>query len=365
MPSAPTGLEHVTPVKITDTSATERAGFRQCRRRWFLTTVHRLDPEEGNPNFFLGGLFHKGLEVYYRNIKDGYDHATSAEQALDAYQQAFDIEMSKLKTQLGFLWKVAEPMWRSTGERGFEMLQNYLDAEELNPIFDEIIAVEFRVNVAIRSPKGRKVGLLSVQADLVGRKGGMLMVADHKTASREIPSAHLDIDDQLSAEVVAWWLHSGEFPEKAVYNVAYKKAPHPPKQIKGTKAEPVRLSKAKDQGTTYALYKEEIKRLGLDVANYVDILAYLKQLDDNGENVFFAREETFRTPGQVAAFERDLYWEFKDMKEVAAHPERAYPNPSRFNCPGCPVRTICTTIQDDGDVSAIIKAGFVIGDPRR
>jgi len=32
MPTEATGLEHVTPVKITSTSATERAGFRKCRR---------------------------------------------------------------------------------------------------------------------------------------------------------------------------------------------------------------------------------------------------------------------------------------------------------------------------------------------
>lgn len=367
MVAEPTGREPLTPVKIRDTSATERAGFRKCRRQWFLTVVHRLDPQEGNPNFFLGTIYHRGLEAYYKTRKNEPElgHEVAVENALDEYQLAYDAEILKLRGQLGFLWSVAEPMWTELGELGLEMLQNYLDKEEHSPLFDEIVAVEFRVNVAIRSPKGRRVGWLSVQADAVGRKDGVLKVADHKTASREIASAHLDIDDQLSAEVYSWWKASGEFPEKAVYNVSYKKAPHPPKQIKGTKAQPVRLSRDKNQGTTYALYRDEIRRLGLNVGDYVDILAYLKQLDDNGENKFFEREETFRSPDQMAAFERDLYWEYRDMREVAAHPERAYPNPSRFNCPGCPVRTICFTIQDGGDVEAIIKAGFVVGDPRR
>lgn len=365
MATEPTGLEHLTPVKIKDTSATERAGFRRCRRQWFLTVVHRLDAQEGNPNFFVGTLFHKALEGYYLAIKAGRDHDTAADEGLDAYQAIYEVELDKIKKQLGFVWSVAEPMWLELGDLGFEMAQNYFDAERHNPLFDEVVAVEFRVRVAIRSPKGRRSGWLSVQTDIVGRKDGVLKAVDTKTASRSIDSAHLDIDDQLTAEVYSWWKASGEFPEKAVYNVAYKKVARPPRQVKGTKKEPIKLSKAKDQGTTYELYRAEVERLGLDKANYVDILAHLKELDDNGENVFFEREETFRSPQQMEAFERDLHWEFKDMRDVANHPERAYPNPSRFNCPGCPVRTVCFTIQDGGDVPAIIKAGYVVGDPRR
>lgn len=361
----PTGLEHLTPVDIKDTSATERAAFRQCRRKWFLTLVHHLDPEEGNPNFFLGNLFHRALEVYYKSIQLGDDHAVARELGLDAYQVMYDRDIEVIKKQLGFLWSVGEPMWREVGELGFEMAQNYFDKEEHDPLFDEVVAVEVRVYIDIRDENGKKIGELSVQTDIVGRKDGVLKAVDTKTASRPIDSAHLDIDDQLTAEVYAVWQDSGEFPEKAVYNVAYKKTPHPPKQIKGTKAKPVKLSRDKNQGTTYELYRQEIRRLGLDVADYVEILAYLKEKDEQGENVFFQREETFRSMDQMAAFERDLYWEFTDMKEVAANPARAYPNPSRYNCPRCPVRPICFTIQDGGDVTAIIKAGYVVGDPRR
>jgi hypothetical protein len=367
----PTGQEHLTPVEIHDTSATERAGFRKCRRQWFLTTVHRLDPQEGNPNFFLGNLFHKALEMYYKAVAKGMSHADAAQVGLDAYEHHYLIALGEIKQQLGFVWKIAEPMWKETGELGFDMAQNYFDAEEHNPLFDEVVAVESRVIVPIFHPDDADrhvpsaVGYLSVQTDIVGRKDGVLKAVDTKTATRQIDSAHLDIDDQLTAEVYAVWKSTGEFPEKAVYNVAYKKTAKPPKQIKGTKKHPVKLSRAKDQGTTHELYWAEIKRLGLDPADYDEILSHLKALDAAGENVFFTREETFRSPGQMAAFERDLFHEFMDMKEVAAEPERAYPNPSRFNCPSCPVRTICFTIQDDGDVSAIIQAGFVIGDPRR
>lgn len=362
MPTEPTGLEHVTPVKITSTSATERGAFRKCRRQWFLTVVHRLDPQQPNVHFFLGNIYHKGLEAYYRALKDGSTGYDAEITALDAYQEAYDEHMAKVEEQLGFLMQfsgVSDP-FRDMGAMGMEMLQNYLERERTEPLFDEVIAVEFRVNVAIRSEKGRKIGVLSVQADAVGMKDGELKVADHKTAGQAIPSAHLDLDDQLTAEVFAWWQATGNFPDKAVYNVSYKKVPKPPRELKSGA-----LSKDKGQLTTGALYRAEIARLGLRTADYVEHLAWLDERERTGEDPLFRREEVFRTPGQMAAFERDLRFEWLDMRRVASDPQQAYPSPNSMSCGSCSVRTVCTAIQDDSDVETIIKAGFVVSDPRR
>lgn len=361
----PTGEEWRTPVRITSTSATERGGFRKCRRQWFLSVVHRLDSQEGNVNFFLGRVYHSALEAYYLNLNDPPGIYTAEAIALDRYQEAFDASLQAVRDSLGFMFAYAEPAHREAGRLGLEMLQNYLERERRDPLLDEVLAVEFRVNVAIRNPKGRKVGVLSVQADVVGYKDGELCVVDHKTASSPMHSAHLDIDDQLTAEVFSWWQHSGDWPDRAIYNVSLKKEVHPPKQIKGTKAEPVKLSRDRGQRTSYKLYREEVERLGLAKADYVEILAFLKAREDGGEDPLFQREAVFRTPGQMAAFERDLFEEWRDMRAVAAHPERAYPNPTSMNCSHCPVRAICTTIQDGGDAAAVIRAGYIIADPRR
>lgn len=361
----PTGLEPSTPVEIDSTSATERAGFRKCRRQWFLTTVHRLDSNQGNVNFFLGNIYHAALAAYYVAQYNGEDVEVREALALDVYQAEYDSQVDDLAEMTGYLWQHVEPTFRAAGELGLEMLQNYVERERLDPLLDEVLAVEFRVNVPIVHPDtGAHVGVLSVQADVVGRKDGELVVADHKTASRVMPSSHLDLDDQLTAEVFSWWKTSGEFPERAIYNVSYKRSVGPPKQIKGSKAKPIKLSKAKGQATTAELYRAEIARLGLDIGDYVDIITALEEQSDDDSRLF-RREAVFRTPGQMAAFERDLYYEWTDMQLVAREPERAYPNPTSMNCSGCPVRAICTTIQDGGDSEAIIKAGYTITDPRR
>jgi hypothetical protein len=353
----PTGLEHLTPVVITDTSATERGVFRRCRRQWLLSVVNRLDPQAGNVHFFLGNLIHKALESYYLALKDGKTVDDAEIDALDIYQDTFDEMLEQAKKDLGFLAATNLPTFREAGEMGLEMLQNYMEHERVEPLFDEIIAVEFRVNVPIGDPPQ---GELSVQADVIGRKDGWLGVVDHKTASTVMPSAHLDLDDQLTAEVYSWWKHSGEFPEFVIYNVLYKKVPHPPRLLKSGK-----LSKDKAQVTTAAMYRAAIKEHGLATGDYADVLVWLDERERSGDNPLFRREQTFRTKGQMAAFERDLYEEWQDMVMVASNPEAAYPNPTSMNCSSCPVRVICTTIQDGGDVEAVIKGSYVIAEPRR
>lgn len=352
----PTGREHLTPVQIGDTSATERAGFRGCRRQWFLVAVHRLDSGGGNVHAFLGMVYHKGLEAYYLGLQAGKPVEDAEADALDAFQEAYDRESAVMSERLGIAWPAVQPEYREFGEMGMEMLQNYLDRERNDPMLDEVIAVEFRVRVPIEGG-----GFLSVQTDVVGLKDGRLRVADHKTASRPPSVAHLDIDDQLTAEVYSWWKHSGEFPVEAVYNVSMKKRVAPPRLIRKDTA----LSKDKGQATTYEAYLRAIVEHGFSVADYEDFLQFLKEREERGEDPLFIREVTFRTPGQMDSFHRDLEQEFRDMREVAAEPERAYPNPTPGNCRYCPVKSICFTIQDGGDVEAVIKAGYTIADARR
>jgi hypothetical protein len=371
MPTPVTGLEASTPVKIKSTSATERGGFRKCRRQWFLTQVHRLSTPGGNQNLWLGTLVHAGLEAYYKvmilgSVRDAALHETAVEEALTAYQEEYDKSLLPIQKALDFIWGNVEQSYRELGELGFDMLVAYFEREIKDPMFDEIVEVEQRLLVPIRNPKGNKVGILSVKADIVGRKnGGRLGVGDHKTASREMASAQLDIDDQLTAEAYAVWQSHNEWPEFISYNVLMKKVAHPPKRLKDGKGGQIKLSRDKDQDTTYALYLAALKEHGLDPAEYSDILELLNDVEMRGESKFFRREEVFRTPDQIASFEQNLYEEWRDMKAVAAHPERAYPNPSPFSCPSCSVRLVCTALMDAGDVEAIIQASYVVADPRR
>jgi len=361
----PTGLEHVTPVAITATSATERATFRKCRRQWLLSVVHRLETMEDNLNFWLGELVHSGLESYYRSIQGGLPHDVAANLALAAYEDGYDEAMEPLQGQWRAVWDLARPVYEDLGSLGYDMLVGYFEREATQPLFDEVVLVEERLFVPIVDNRGGgTLGHLAVRGDAYGRRAGFLTAADHKTAGQRLASSMLDIDDQATAEVYAGWRVLDEFPEKFVYNALLKKRPAPPRQIKGTKAEPVKLSKAKGQLTTWALYVREIRRLGLDLADYQDILDELKQAEEDDTTPFYYREETFRTPGQMAQFEDNLVEEFKDMLAVAADPRKAYPSPSAFACGSCPVRQVCAQIMDGSDPGHLIRQKYTVGEPR-
>lgn len=358
MTVAATGQEYQTPVKLKSTSATERAAFRRCRRQWFLGIVHRLGRAESNQNFWFGTLIHKGLEAYYQARKNGFPYDDAEAAGVAAYWELYDESLAPIAEELSFLWQSALPTYQEMGELGQQMLDGYFEKERAADPGWAILEVERRMTIPIRSKSGRKIGEFSFQLDLVvkNRNGGITII-DHKSAGREHNSAQLDLDDQLTAYFWGYWKATGDWPDEAIYNVLLKKAPVPPKLIKKGAA----LSQDKSQGTTYDLYLQAIRDHGFAVNDYSEMLAYFK---DNPPS-YFKREGVFRTRGQMAEFERNLLHEWADMRRVAAHPERAYPSPSPFNCPSCPVKTICTTLMDAGDAAAVISGQFIVMDPRR
>lgn len=363
----PTGQEPTTAVDLRETSVTERIDFRTCRRRWFLNTVHRLEPAGGAPHFWFGNMIHYALEHYYlagsphlQETPTILPQSAREEYALEQYWAFFKQSMGEFKEQLGFLYETAYPEYREMADMGEGMLRGYFRMDVETGGWGKVVAIEERLRVPIRGPSGRALPkqYLTGRFDLViQRKDGTYWVVDHKTAAQKHSSAHLDIDDQLTGYAYIFWQATGIFPEGQVYNVLLKKVPKAPRLLKAG-----RLSEAKDQNTTYSLYLEAIKQNGFNRADYQDMLDYLK---DKGWGDFYIQEGVFRTRGQMASFERNLYREWRDMRMVAATPEAAYPNPSPITCPGCPVKKVCAVMQDGGDYEQIILNDYTIAPPRR
>lgn len=359
-------VDLLAPVEITETSVTERSTFRTCRRQWFLGTVKRYEQAGGSPFFWFGNLIHYALEHYYlwdtdERPESTIEFRTREEFALAAFESYATDTLKDLKHELGFLWDSAKDEYDSMVEMGRGMLDGYFRMEKETGGFGKVVAVEERFRVPIRGPSGRiLVGRpqLTGRFDLIIEKpNGDIWVIDHKTATQKHNSAHLDLDDQLTGYAYVFWRATGVMPRGQVYNVLLKKVPGPPRLLKnGT------LSVAKDQSTTYSLYLEALQANGLNRNEYAEMLSYLK---DKGWDDFYIQEGVFRNKAQLAAFEHDLYFEWRDMRATARRPETAYPNPSPFACPSCPVKMICQTMQDGGDTDAIITQQFHIAPPRR
>ena len=357
--TAPTGLEARTPVRLTETSVTERATFRQCRRRWLLSTVHRLEPPGGTVEFLVGELVHAGLAAYYLHpLPEGArrERSAGARQAgIDALNAAWAGEAERLESELGFLWPSAEPGWTEAADLARELLAHYFLWDEEEGGIGIPLHVEERWSVRIPGTRGRLRLRMDLVALLEGRRR-RVGVVDNKTAAAMPSDDLLDMDDQFTGYAWSWRELTGEAPDEVIRNVLMKIAARPPAILKaGTP------SRRKGQPTTHALYTATLRALKLDPAPYQEVLDDLRLA---GRSKFFRRQRTRRTAGQLDEFGRVLALEWRDMRRVATHPEEAYPNVHALHCGRCPVRPICQAMLAGEDEVSVIQTGYQVGDPR-
>ena len=363
--TAPTGQEPWTPVKLRETSVTERAVFKKCRRQWLLSTVHRLETPGIHENFWLGELLHTGLEAYYRHDMKIHgcrrrEQCREAQRAgVEAYDAAARLATAEIKEDLGFLWSQVEEHWTALDELGREVLLGYFRYDREEGGLGEVESVEQRFRVRIPGTRG----WLSLRIDLVTiarRLADQIRrtVIDHKSAAHKPNESMHDIDDQFTGY---WWgyeLATGLKVNRVLRNVLLKRPTRPPVLIKKGRA----LSIDKRAPTTLELFLEAIRANGFDKRDYTDHLNYLAA---RGWADFFVRQDTIRTRGQLNQFGLNLAHEWRDMVRVASHPELAYPNPSPLHCPSCPVRELCASMMDETDTAGLIKSNYRIGPPRR
>jgi hypothetical protein len=310
MNTVPTGREPFTPVRLKKISVTERAYFRKCRRRWFLADVHRLQGPGSAMYYLFGTAMHTALETYHTLEGFWKEQAT-----LDAFGKAWDAAEAKARGELGFLWLSVEPDWIAHRDLGQQMLKGYFTANAKAgfdyPDLGRALEVEKRFTVRIPGTNGKLTGKL----DLISVHGEETWGVDHKNLASTHSSAQLDLDDQLTGYAWLYYQATGDRLDAVVYNVLLKKLP-------------------------------------------------LTKSGKPTESVLFVRDVTTRSEAQLIQFEMYLREEWKDARAVALHPERAYPNPSQFNCSGCPVRSICVSMMNEEDVEDTILAGYRIGEER-
>jgi hypothetical protein len=96
-----------------------------------------------------------------------------------------------------------------------------------------------------------------------------------------------------------------------IYNIIKKNYPVHPKEIKKG------LSQDKRQRTTYALYMEKIRELGLDEAEYSEYLAFLKEREETGDP-YFRRIKIYRTPSETSAAINEFFFAVLDAERRRA-----------------------------------------------
>ena len=345
------------------TSVTERWSFRTCRRRWYLETVERLAPK-GQVTWYLifGDIIHAALDTYYRPSSKSTKPPRKIGPTLKAFKAAWLEKDAWLRERYGAFYKMGiEDEWEMHLRRGEEMLHYYDIYDRAHPFFDSVIdiGVEDRSFQEILDPEWENLPgapLLSGRVDIVAERSDGIWIIDHKALAGAPSNRALDVDDQLTGYAYLYWRMTGTVAQGELYNVLIKDPPKPPRMLKDGS-----LSKDKAQRTTWELYHTALLELGLDESGYEDMLTYLA---DKGWKQFFWREGVNRNYEELESFHDNLYYEYLDMVDALAHPEKRYPNASQYTCPGCPVMAICQAMNEKGDVDFIIANGYEVQEPR-
>lgn len=391
----------VAPLDLTtsvrDISVTERNEFKSCRRKWHLGTIQNLQPR-GVRLWYLdfGTGLHMGLEAYYKTLGgllDG-DPQVNAEDALDTWYEEMDEAIStaglgpstsEFRNELleykelgegmlhnyvlyasvedNFTVCAVEGVWTEEGKKLLEGNMNPPYESDVHPIISD--AGRYMVPIVDHETKEWVEGrpYMSAKLDLIiyVRKSGLkgFWVKDHKSSGGAPSERGIDMDDQVTGYDYTFWRHTGIVPRGTTFNYLIKQLPKEPRLVgEGTK-----LSSAKDQLTTADLYRQAMIDFGhMTESGVITSEKHgecYKALLAHGWGRFFKRMSVQRNMHELMMFERRLVTEHQHMHEAYLDPDAlAYPHLSQYNCPGCPVMSICQAIEDGSDYEFVIENGF-------
>lgn len=346
----------IIPKRLETVRVTEVSKFKDCRRAWYLSEIRGLVPKMPQDYLWFGDKMHIGQQTLAET--------GDIDKAIEAYMKACNDSIPELEEGYGGFWSEMAPMFQEMVTMGKAMLQNYVLFTRSTGMKLTPLKVEERLFVPIRSASGRSAlkGLpqLTARMDRIVTwegKDGEYLLDTKNTKTDWTEGRGLELDDQTTGYAYVFWRVRGYLPKGMIYDTLLKRVPGPPKVLKSGK-----LSQDKDQSTTYELYTQAIKEMGLDPREYSEMLAALKE---QAWTKYFKREITTRNMDQVRAYERDMYYIFQDMREVARDVRKAYPNPSPMRCPRCPFRDVCLAMNDGSDAEDLIKARFTVSAEKR
>lgn len=272
-------------------SISDIRGYLKCRRAWSLGKWYPMT----NNNFEFGKKVHKAIELYHDGKVEDFVISTEQDKLVNA------------------------------------SLVNYIQANE------DIVECAPEVKFSYYEFKGQLDGI-AIKAD------GSIWVVEHKTA-KDLQIEHLHFDPQVTMYMI---LAEGLLDKPisgVIYNIMKKSLPEEPAVLK--KGD---LSKANLQKTTFNLYMKKINDLGLNPADYKDVLDILS----TQENSYFKqiiiervpkgnipKHEFFRTEEQLERAFEDFDLLAKELKKITdKDPVWMIPTYTR-DCTWCDYRHLC------------------------
>jgi hypothetical protein len=331
----PKTRERMTPLELTqnvlDISATERATFNLCRRRWELEVLENLTPRTP-PTFELefGSGIHSALEAYYLTTSNAVSPPLSrpevgevdpVEAALIRWDDWYETTEQEVVTD--------KSLPSATKD---ELLDNLVDLADLGEAMIEGYHqfAKLEDQFTIHAIEGRQTG------------AGRSWLTKHQ-AEREHLAEH-------SANAVI--RHESGRLLIPILN---------PKKQQPVKRGPM----LKRRGLILKDCTISDERPIKGKSSYAE--AY-EALLSRGWDPFFVRQYAGRNRQELVSFEERLYDEYWDMFDASngdTHTNPHFSPPYLPWCTFCKVAPICQAIEDDSDVDGIIESRYMQAPDRK
>jgi hypothetical protein len=385
----------------------DRATFKQCRRRWNWSSpakenlTVRADIHGIYPPFFFGTGIHYALEQYY--------HPLFRHDPVESFKTWWDVQWVGGLIEESWLDKVYDLapvmekgpnghlLYRVRGLRdilpdpnqeeydelftlGIRMMERYKEYAPKVDDFEVLVAEhdfsvpiwDYKNNTILKSFDSRHESpnygeFLEVHArgrmdQIWAKPNGKLGILENKTAEKigEEYFLKLETDEQVStylwaAEIEAQYYdlpHKGQPMEEVVYNVLRKAYPKPPTELRGGMFSVDRNK----ESTTYEILMEWIKRNIPGVPLSEKQAGYVEWLKEVGDEQFNVRKLVRRNRHQIANAGQRIYLEAMDM---LSNP-RIYPNiRNDWACMHCQFRNPCMAMESGDDWRQMIKDNYV------
>lgn len=287
--------------------------FLRCRHKWSLYWKQEVRPKQQNQKLDFGTAFHKFLEVLYST--GDYNKAVFEMLELSSYED--DTEMLQ------------------------EVAKNYMSVYNEHMERFEVVETELKFSIPVDSiiNYAGTIDLL-----LKEKSTGNIYFLDHKTTSvidKYVKQSALD--RQISRY---WWAlqQLGYDVKGFVYNIILKDFPRLPSLLKNGK-----VSTAKNQNTTYELYRKFLLDNGFNLEEYSDILYYLQTFPKE----YFKQIEVYRNRYELLASISEFKATVDDM--ISA---KIYRNITKDCAWDCPYVDLCTIGISGGDITLLQKSLF-------
>lgn len=339
--------------------------FQQCEEKYYLKHVRKLTTTTKAPALEKGILLHDYMNAYYEALAKNHipddahvfgmaqlaSHTERIDVSAAAAYYGGDQELAEeIRSMPEVLKDIAERYFRTRG-RG--------DADRF-----QVLEVERWLNIQLVA------GVQSnSRVDLLARDKatGLTFLWEHKTTGN-IPSTAFrirDLQTALYARVLTRYRDvTTGLPYKVdaiMWNYLRTKSPATPHQNKPTKANPIgALSKDRGIDTTWEKYAARIVELGLNLEDYADVYARLRDVETT---IFFPRYE-LRVVVDVDALILDYAMVGARARQARWMWEQGRSKPIRTltrNCDYCEFYKVCESALMGGDPEDVIKMRYVEG----